>query len=202
MKRLMIFLLVALLAFSVIGCAKKDTNPNEDTNIVNEEENKGNDETLEDEIEDEIVDPSPNTEEVEVVLYFANKKYVETGDESYEKLVAEKRRIEYGNIPLEEAIVKELIKGPESDELSSSIPETVKLLGVETADGTCYVNFAQEGLYGGSLQEDFTIAQVVNSLLELEHVDRVQFLIDGEKAESLMGHFSIIEPFDEPMYIE
>lgn len=198
----MIFLLVALLAFSVIGCAKKDTNPNEDTNIVNEEENKGNDETLEDEIEDEIVDPSPNTEEVEVVLYFANKKYVETGDESYEKLVAEKRRIEYGNIPLEEAIVKELIKGPESDELSSSIPETVKLLGVETADGTCYVNFAQEGLYGGSLQEDFTIAQVVNSLLELEHVDRVQFLIDGEKAESLMGHFSIIEPFDEPMYIE
>ncbi|NLY67263.1 MAG: GerMN domain-containing protein [Tissierellia bacterium] len=202
MKRLMIFLLVALLAFSVIGCAKKDTNPNEDTNIVNEEENKGNDEALEDEIEDEIVDPSPNTEEVEVVLYFANKKYVETGDESYEKLVAEKRRIEYGNIPLEEAIVKELIKGPESDELSSSIPETVKLLGVETADGTCYVNFAQEGLYGGSLQEDFTIAQVVNSLLELEHVDRVQFLIDGEKAESLMGHFSIIEPFDEPMYIE
>lgn len=202
MKRLMIFLLVALLAFSVIGCAKKDTNPNEDTNIVNEEENKGNDETLEDEIEDEIVDPSPNTEEVEVVLYFANKKYVETGDESYEKLVAEKRRIEYGNIPLEEAIVKELIKGPESDELSSSIPETVKLLGVETADGTCYVNFAQEGLYGGSLQEDFTIAQVVNSLLELEHIDRVQFLIDGEKAESLMGHFSIIEPFDEPMYIE
>jgi len=198
----MIFLLVALLAFSVIGCAKKDTNPNEDTNIVNEEENKGNDEALEDEIEDEIVDPSPNTEEVEVVLYFANKKYVETGDESYEKLVAEKRRIEYGNIPLEEAIVKELIKGPESDELSSSIPETVKLLGVETADGTCYVNFAQEGLYGGSLQEDFTIAQVVNSLLELEHVDRVQFLIDGEKAESLMGHFSIIEPFDEPMYIE
>jgi len=42
----MIFLLVALLAFSVIGCAKKDTNPNEDTNIVNEEENKGNDEAL------------------------------------------------------------------------------------------------------------------------------------------------------------
>lgn len=200
MKKTIIFLLVALLAFSIIGCAKKDSNPNEDTDIINEEEN--NNENEGEEKEDEIVDPSPNTEEVEVVLYFANKKYIETGDESYEKLVTEKRTIEYGNLPLEEAIVKELIKGPESDELSTSIPDTAKLLGVETANGTCFVNFAQEGLYGGSLQEDFTIAQIVNSLLELDNVERVQFLINGEKAESLMGHFSIMEAFEEPLYIE
>ena len=200
MKKTIIFLLVALLAFSIIGCAKKDSNPNEDTDIINEEEN--NNENEGEEKEDEIVDPSPNTEEVEVVLYFANKKYIETGDESYEKLVAEKRTIEYGNLPLEEAIVKELIKGPESDELSTSIPDTAKLLGVETANGTCFVNFAQEGLYGGSLQEDFTIAQIVNSLLELDNVERVQFLINGEKAESLMGHFSIMEAFEKPLYIE
>lgn len=201
MKKFITFLLVLVLALSIIGCTNKDNSPNEDMDIVNEDEtgvnNEGNEEAVE---ENEIVDPSPNTEEVEVTLYFANKQYVETGDESYEKIMTEKRIIEYGNIPLEEAIVKELIKGPESDELSTSIPATVSLLGVETADGTCFVNFSQEGLYGGSLQEDFTIAQIVNSLLELDNVDRVQFLIDGEKAESLMGHFSINEPFEEPFY--
>lgn len=201
MKKFITLLLVTFLAISITGCTKKDNTRNENINIdiANEDDTGVENEANE---ENEVVDPTPNTEKVEVTLYFPNKKYIETGDESYEKLIAEKRTIEYGNIPLEEAIVKELIKGPESDELSTSIPTTVTLLGVETVDGTCYVNFSQEGLYGGSLQEDFTISQIVNSLLELESVDRVQFLIDGEKAESLMGHFSIIDPFEEPLYME
>ena len=50
------------------------------------------------------------------------------------------------------------------------------------------------------MQEDFTIAQIVNTLLELDHIDKVQFLIDGKKAETLMGHISITEPFEEPIY--
>ncbi|NLK44706.1 MAG: GerMN domain-containing protein, partial [Tissierellia bacterium] len=89
------------------------------------------------------------------------------------------------------------IKGPVNPENSSTVvPSTVKLLGVEVADGTAYVNFAQEGMYGGSMQETFTINQIVASLLELDSVDRVQFLIDGKKAETLMGHYSIEEPFE------
>lgn len=197
MKKYIALLLVTVLAISLIGCAKKDDTPKENMDIA-DEDNQGveNEENK----ENEVVDPSPNTEKAEVILYFANKDYVETGDESYEKLIPEIRTIEYGNIPLEEAIVKELIKGPESSQLTTSIPSSVTLLGVETADGTCYVNFSQEGLYGGSLQEDFTISQIVNSLLELDNVDRVQFLIDGEKAESLMGHFTITDPFEEPFY--
>lgn len=199
MKKYIALLLVTVLAISLIGCAKKDDTPKENMDIA-DEDNQGveNEENK----ENEVVDPSPNTEKAEVILYFANKDYVETGDESYEKLIPEIRTIEYGNIPLEEAIVKELIKGPESSQLTTSIPSSVTLLGVETADGTCYVNFSQEGLYGGSLQEDFTISQIVNSLLELDNVDRVQFLIDGEKAESLMGHFTITDPFEEPLYNE
>lgn len=199
MKKYIVLLLATVLAISIIGCAKKDTTPNEDVDIVDE----GNEDNQNEENgENEVIDPSPNTEKAEVTLYFANKDYVETGDESYEKLLPEVRTIEYGNIPLEEAIVRELIKGPESSELTTCIPSNVTLLGVETADGTCYVNFSQEGLYGGSLQEDFTISQIVNSLLELDNVDRVQFLIDGEKVESLMGHFTISDPFEEPLYKE
>lgn len=196
MKKYIALLLVTVLAISLIGCSKKDTTPKEDTDIVNEDN-----QDIENE-ENETVDPSPETKKAEVTLYFANKDYVETGDESYEKLIPEIRTIEYENIPLEEAIIKELIKGPDSNELTTSIPSSITLLGAETKDGTCYVNFSQEGLYGGSMEEDFTISQIVNSLLKLDNVDRVQFLIDGEKAESLMGHFTITDPFEESLYNE
>lgn len=153
-------------------------NPNE---IENENEGKGNSQ--------------------EVTLYFANKKYADTGDESLEKLIGEKRNIEYDDISLEEAIVRELMNGPEDKEnLYSEIPSTAKLIGVEVADGTAFVNFASEGMYGGSMQETFTINQVVASLIGLESVDRVQFLLDGEKGDSLMGHYSIEEPFDKVTY--
>ncbi len=77
------------------------------------------------------------------------------------------------------------------------IPTSIKLLGVEVSNGTAFVNFSQEGLFGGSMEEYFTVNQIVGSLLELNNIDRVQFLIDGgEKAESLMGHFDISEPFE------
>jgi hypothetical protein len=50
------------------------------------------------------------------------------------------------------------------------------------------------------MQETFTINQVVASLVGLESVDRVQFLLDGKKGDSLMGHYSIEEPFDKVTY--
>lgn len=189
MKKFIVIFLVIILSLSLVAC--NNTESPEDENPIEEQDNA-------EENDDEIVEPTPNTDEVEVTLYFANKEYVETGDESLEKLIAEKRTVEYGDTSLEETVVKELIKGPESEELSTIIPQSINLLGIEVADGTAFVNFSQEGLYGGSMQEGFTISQIVNSLLELDSVDRVQFLIDGEKAESLMGHISIMDPFEEP----
>ncbi|MBZ2174758.1 GerMN domain-containing protein [Schnuerera sp. xch1] len=189
MKKFIVIFLVIILSLSLVAC--NNTESPEDENPIEEQDNA-------EENDDEIVEPTPNTDEVEVTLYFANKEYVETGDESLEKLIAEKRTVEYGDTSLEETVVKELIKGPESEELSTIIPQSINLLGIEIADGTAFVNFSQEGLYGGSMQEGFTISQIVNSLLELDSVDRVQFLIDGEKAESLMGHISIMDPFEEP----
>ncbi|CCQ93211.1 Spore germination protein-like protein [[Clostridium] ultunense Esp] len=191
MKKIIALFLLFLMVFSLAACTKSNT-PSDDNDIVDE-----NPQDTVEEDDDEIVEPTPSTDEVEVTLYFANKEYVETGDESLEKLIPEKRTVEYGDISLEERIVKELMKGPNSDKLSTVIPSNVKLLGVEVADGTAFVNFAEEGLYGGSMQEDFTIAQIVNSLVELDSVERVQFLIDGQKAETLMGHIEISEPFEK-----
>lgn len=193
MKKYIAILLVLIMTITVVGCRK-----NEDSkeNKIDEQQNV-QEESQEENKEDETAEPG--TEESEVTLYFGNNEYIETGDESIEKLAPEKVTIESGNMPLEEAIVRELMKGPKSDKLSSSIPSTAKLLGVEVTDGTAFVNFAQEGLYGSSLQEFYTISQIVNSLLELDNVNKVQFLIDGNKAETLMGHYTITDPFDEPL---
>lgn len=192
MKKYLVFLLAAIMLLTLAACTPKK--PANEDNIVVENPKDGGENTD----NDDVVDPSPKTESKEVTLYFANKKYVEIGDENLEKLITEKRLIEYGDISIEESIVRELMKGPENtEELSSPFPATAKLLGVEVADGTAFVNFASEGMYGGSLQEYFTIDQIVSSLIELDNIDRVQFLIDGKKAETLMGHFSIDEPFEK-----
>lgn len=139
--------------------------------------------------------PPPQTKDQEVTLYFANKAYVENGDEKLEKVKPEKRVLQPGDLPLEEAIVRALITGPESKDLQNGIPESVKLLDVKVSGSTALVNFAEEGLHGGSLQEGLTITQITRTLTELPNIEKVQFLVNGQKAESLMGHIDITEPF-------
>lgn len=198
MKKLLAIFLILIMVFSLVACTSE--NPKKDGDIVDQDKDSDivneDDEDTDEEDKVDIVDPTPKTDEEEIILYFSNKEYIETGNENLDKVLPEKRTIEYGDISLEEAVVRELMKGPESDKLSTSIPSTVKLLGVEVSNGMAFVNFSQEGLFGGSLQEDLTISQIVNSLLELDSVDKVQFLVDGEKTESLMGHFDTTEPFD------
>lgn len=194
MKKFISILLIAILVLS-LGACTADTDPDKDVDekepIENVEDNNQNNKD-----DNDTSQPIPETNSQEVVLYFANTEYVETGNEELEHLIPEERLVEYNDTSLEEAIVRELIKGPESEGLSSPIPSTIQLLGVEVSEGTAYVDFANEGLHGGSLQEYFTIEEIVNSLLELDSVDRVQFLIDGEKSDSLMGHYEIVDPFE------
>ena len=83
MKKIITIFLLILMVFNLAACAKSNT-PSENDEIVEE-----NPQDIEDE-EDEIVEPTPKTDEVEVILYFANKEYVETGDESLEKLITRK----------------------------------------------------------------------------------------------------------------
>ena len=163
-KKYTVIFLISTLIFALAACSNSNRNTENDSgnNIVN------------DKVED-------NTKEI--VLYFVNAEYVKTGDESLEHLIPKKRIIEYEDMSLEEAIVRELMQDPGDEELSTEIPKTVELLGVEVSDGVAYVDFAKEGLFGGSMQESFTISQIVNSLTELDNIDKVQFLVEGEKTE-------------------
>lgn len=192
MKKIIAIIMILVLILSLAAC-KKDQAPDTEEPVVKTPVEEPVDE------EDEVVDPTPAIDSREVTLYFLNEKYIETGDESLEKLIPETRTIEIGNISLEESIVRELMAGPKTEGVLTVIPSSAQLLGVEVADKTAFVNFASEGLFGGSLEETYTINQIVASLVDLDSVDRVQFFIDGQKGDSLMGHYSIEEPFESPI---
>ncbi|MGM0396192.1 MAG: GerMN domain-containing protein [Bacillota bacterium] len=191
MKKLTILIFVLVLAVALIACG--DSQAPEETQEPP---------VAEEPVEEPVEEPEePQEQTAEVILYFANNEYVETGDEQYEWMLTETQTLTYGeDMCLEEAVVRALIEGPKDDEnLSTGFPETVQLLGVEVMDGTAYVNFARDGLNGGSMQESYIISQTVQSLGELGTVDRVQFIVDGLEAESLMGHISIVDPVEVNM---
>lgn len=173
MKKAAVLFLLVISLFTLAACSKQVKTP------------EGPD--------DGVIDPKPQEEMVEVTLYYMNQEYILTGNEALEKLIPIKLEVAVGEKPIEEAIIAELQKKPADDALSSSL-EGLKILSVETAENTAYVNFSNEKLYGGSLQEMGVIAQVVMSLTELSDIDQVQFLVDGSVRETLMGHDIIQEP--------
>ena len=185
MKKTILLIISALLVFTLIACTSKEKPLEPEVPGVEEPASPPE-------------EPVEKTEEEDVVLYFGNNEYVLTGDEKLERMLTENRTISYGpQVCLEEAIVRALMDGPkDTEKMSTGFPQSVQLIGVNTLDGTSYVNFKSDGLNGGSMEESYIISQIVQSLGNLDYVDRVQFLIDDQEAESLMGHISIEEPIE------
>lgn len=197
MKKYLVVFLSLMLIFTLTACTDSSAEPEgvdqEDSDLV-EEANK---EEAEDKEDGKDQDKNTNERKKEVNLYFANEQYIETGDESLEKTLPRKKTIEYKDTSLEEAAVRALMVSDDVTEEETAIPKAVKLIDVKVKDKTALVNFAQEGLSGGSLQEVLTVEQIVQTLLDLETVDKVQFLIDGQESESLMGHLDTSQAFTE-----
>lgn len=109
-----------------------------------------------------------------IKLYFSN--------EAGNALVEEEREVEYSsNIVLEKLIVKNLMEGPDREDLKATLPERTELLDVSTTNGTCYVNFNEAFMNQNyEIQEAVVIYSIVNSLSEVSTVNRVQILVNGK----------------------
>lgn len=115
-------------------------------------------------------------EKVRLKLYFAN----ETGD----------RLVEYtmpwvynSNISMEKLVVERLVAGPVGEDAGvyPVINPATKVLSVTVKDGTCYVNFDDNfmtQMY--NVSADVVIYSIVNSLVELTNVNKVQISVNGE----------------------
>lgn len=178
MKKIITIILIATLALTMFACGRQveEAPQNQDNNN-----------------NDTVIDPNPEGEREEITLYFMNLEYIETGNDELEKIIAVKREVTVGEKSLEEMVIAELQKKPEDEKLYTAL-ENLKVLSVETVGSTAYLNLSNENLYGGSLEESSILNQVVLSLTELPDINAVQFLVDGSKRETLMGHFLIEEP--------
>jgi len=124
-----------------------------------------------------------------ITLYYANS--------NADKVVAETREVEISkDTQIESLVFEELKKNPKGKDLHVVIPEGTKLLSASTEDGICTLDLSREFVDnspGGSAGELMTLYSVINSLTEFYDIDKVQFLIEGQKREAYI-HAVFNEP--------
>lgn len=110
-------------------------------------------------------------------------------DRSGEKLVVVPVDITYdATIPLEQLAIEQLIQGPyqidgvDAGQVLPTMPEGTHLNKVTVKENTCYVDFSSAFLKKRkNVSAEVTLYSVVNTLVELANVNKVQFSINGEQ---------------------
>jgi len=115
-------------------------------------------------------------EKVELNLYFAadNGKH----------LVKVLRPLEYNsNISLERLVVETIIGGPDGEALYPTVNPHTKIISIAVKDNICYVNLSKEFLTTqNDVLPEVTIYSIVNSLIELQNINKVQISVEGNNA--------------------
>ena len=118
---------------------------------------------------------------VDVELYFCSE---------YGILIPERRVLDlYEGDTRAEALVAALVRGPEGKKLLPSLPEGFDVQSVWVKDGCCYVNLSLTMLEALPENTDLSLSleALSGSLLSLENVEEVHFLVEGEAAEEIGG---------------
>lgn len=136
--------------------------------------------------------PAETTEYAILKLYFTN---ADGTDFQIEDRVVEVN----ANQAREKTILEQLIAGPLEKGYYPTVSADTKIRDVTTTkDGICYVNLSQDFLTKtatANINDVVTVYSIVNSLCELEEVDKVQFLMEGEKIEDYKGVLDFSTPF-------
>lgn len=111
-----------------------------------------------------------------IQLYFAS--------EDGANLIAANREKYYStSMQLERFVVEELIAGPSGqvEGLYPSVNPNTKIINVTTKDGICYVNMDENFLtVVNNVPTEESVYAIVNSLVELSNINKVQILVNGE----------------------
>lgn len=160
-------------------------------NSVNEEKNA--DGTEADNAGEEVSGNTDGADDAaythKIMLSFANKDYIENGDESVPKLV---RNVET-NIEVEddslETLMKDIIEALRTvpngiENADTLVTDRYKIRGVSVESATAIVDVSGEGIEDASMyEEEFFVYQIADSILHsVNGIDSVQFLIDGSQS--------------------
>ncbi len=128
-----------------------------------------------------------------VTLTYPSTAYIVDGDEDNKK-VTEQVTV---TATKDDVITKVLDQLSQAPETKGAEPVGLDKFDYSKSklDGATAVVDLSGDLTGGSLDEDVLARSIVNSLLSVKGIKAVEFTVNGEKAESLMGHVDISEPF-------
>lgn len=131
-------------------------------------------------------------------LYFAN----ETGD----GLIAINRELTHNadmsNVPMEKIVLEQLIAGPVNDLSYPSINPDTKIQSVTIQDGVCYISFDNSFLTPvNNVNTDVTVYSIVNSLVELSNINKVQISIDGKMDVKFRDKYELTTIFERDLSI-
>lgn len=193
------------------GCAKNAAQAEEANNQVEVVENQKTSEDLNREAEENAANAAENNkakdaedkdkkdkkdgeeQSYKVTLTYPSSDYIVNGDEENKK-VTKQVAIEASKDDIVKKVLEQLAQSPKA-EGAESVGLDKFDFSKSKLDGTTAVVDLAGDLNGGSLEEDVLARSIVNSLLSVDGIKAVEFTVNGEKAESLMGHVDISEPF-------
>ncbi|NLJ80099.1 MAG: GerMN domain-containing protein [Firmicutes bacterium] len=95
-------------------------------------------------------------------------------------------------------LLGDLKDGPRLKGFVPILPPEVEILGYEQRGDLLLVDFSQELISnhpGGSRGELMTVYGIVNTLVGVSGVERVQILVEGQSVNTLVGHLNLSKPF-------
>ena len=213
MRKILSLILCSALIFTLTACGQTKVKDDSVSNNVVKENSQGTKEevvaksTEETKVEAKDASNVKTTEESkevkseeiksrEVSLYFS--------DDQAMYLVGEKRSLKN---PTAKSIVEELVKGPSAKstgttKLYATLPVDLEVIDVLVKEKIAYVDFkgnVTQKMQGGSSGEGMALFSIINTLIldkELG-ITKVQFLVDGQKVDSIKGHYDVSQPMSE-----
>lgn len=122
------------------------------------------------------------------------------GDAGNERLVSEEREIIYRQGEDRFSVVlAALIRGPQTGGLTANIAPQTTVYGTIVQNDALLVNVSREfQQFGGSVAETVAVLSVVNTLTELNGIERVKILVEGEELIGPSGEpRGFIERYEE-----
>ena len=109
-----------------------------------------------------------------------------------------------GSITIEQLIILRLIEGPDELEqkqgMKAIMPADTVLNNVTTKEGVCYVDFNKGFLTQmDDVKAEVTLYAVVNSLVEISSINKVQIMIDGKIVDSSLDNVPLNKIYDRSL---
>ena len=111
-------------------------------------------------------------------------------------------------IPLEQLAMEQLMKGPDAingtnqKRMLKTIPDGTQINKISIKENTCYLDLSSEFLEKrDNVSDEVAIYSVVNTLVELSNINKVQFSIDGQQVLLYDERINFGEPFESNLDI-